>query len=126
MDQIDQLDVAVDAQYGEPIELRPYKPGAQYMTTPVVDSSRPVTQAVGYVVGKGTMLRAAGSSSFMLKRADAELFIKVRDQYLVNTRQGDHVALKDPRRGGAVYEISFIEPGTNFRQVLHLLQVAAS
>lgn len=113
------LEAAVDAQFGEPIEILPYRP-SDYMGAYEPDPTRTVHQGVGYVVGRQTFLRGAGTGEFNVRRAQADMILSVQDKYFNGTKQHDRVRLIDRN---TTMEISYLEIGANKRVIAHLLWV---
>lgn len=116
-----RLETAIDAQWGEVVQLLPYHK-TEYMTEYQPDPGRQIVNAVAYPVGRGTFLRSAGNASFIARRAEADLLLSVQDKYWKgNIRQHDRVILTE-RADEPRCEISWIEPGMNYRSVFHLLR----
>lgn len=115
-----KMEKSVDDFYGEDVQFLPFKDGG-YTTGATVDSTRPVTDARAVVVSKRSAMKAS-SSAFITKRLEADVLLEVRDQYMANVQNNDRVVLLDPKRKNLVCEISFIEPSTNGRAFLHLMQ----
>lgn len=116
------LDLAVDAQWGEPFVMTPYKVARQ-MADPAVDNSRSVVNGVGYVVGRFSGLQKA-AGDFLTKRAEADMLLSVRDQYLGTVRKGDRITLTQRSQ---TLEVSYLEPGSvNGRTVIHLLRLPSN
>lgn len=118
-----QAENIIDANLGDNVRIIPYRKG-EYLGDPVLDTSRKEKNGIAVVYGKNTMLRSSvAGSTVAAKRAEADLLISIQEKYLGDTKQGDHVILKD--RGNQECEISYIEPSTNARPLVHLLRISS-
>lgn len=115
------VESAIDSFYGESIQLKPYKEGS-YTTAAQPDPTRQVVSGLGYLMSKNAAMQAS-AGSFISKRLNADLLLRVRPQYLSQTQDHDRVEFTTGVHVGQVYEVSFIEPSANGRPVLHLMKV---
>jgi hypothetical protein len=120
----EKAEAAVDAFYGEPVRLLPYRVVSGYMQGATPDTSRQTVDGVGYLVSRSAMLK--GNDAMISKRLEADMLIKIQDKYLVNIRANDRIVLLDPKRNNTVCEIAYIEPSVNGRSVVHLLLVTGN
>lgn len=116
-----QAEDQIDSFFGETCQLMPYKIEGGYTAGAVVDGSRDVVEAVGYLVSKMATLRSEDAMN--TKRLEADFLLRVQTKYLTEIRANDRVLLTDPKRENTLCEIAYIEPAVNNRAILHLLLV---
>lgn len=113
-------DDTVDTQFGEQVVVTPYLTGNQY-AEPMPDTSRSVQTMVGYVVGRNTQVRAAGTAAAYTKRAESDQVFVVQRKYVVNpVLKGDRIQFLGRNE---TWEISYVESGPTNRYVFHLLGI---
>jgi hypothetical protein len=110
----------IDAFYGEPVRLLPYKPAGGGFSTPSPDGSRSERVTRAYVISKGTFMR--GSGELARKRASADILMAIEEDRLATFRKGDRVILTK-RSTSQMYELSYVEESTNGMPKVHLLRV---
>lgn len=110
---------AVDGQFGEQVKFLPYRSGV-YMASSIPDSSRSQADIVAVIYARGSTGSRGGDAAMMSKRMEADFLASVQGRYLPDVREVDRLQLIE--RDNVVYEISFVELGSNGRYLLHLVK----
>jgi hypothetical protein len=113
----EQLDAAIDQQWGEAIRIVPWLPQGG------PDLSRPVVHAVGaFCFGADVVAAAAGLGGRLNTRlAESEITVSISTRELGDVRQGDHVYALD--RNEEEFEVSNVSETVNDRRTVSLLRV---
>lgn len=111
----------VDDMFGVAIRLLPYNTGG-YLSDAQPDNSREARDAIGVPMSKEAMMKAAGTSSFISRRLDADELIEIQERYVGDTRANDRLTYNSAP--DVMWEIAYIEPPNhNGYRCLHLMTV---
>lgn len=118
----DTIDTTVDDTFGESVELIPWLSSRYSRGGP--DPTRPARTTTGVFSSPGdvTLGSVATGNEMILRVADVDLRLSIRDTNVGDIRQGDRVRFVHAKRAGMVAEITHIDPG-NTRHVLNLSRI---
>ncbi len=120
-----QMDDMIDATpgFGEKARVVPYRKRGRLAAFDI-DPSRQPADVVGLVYGKGFMVGSVGTPAMLQKRGEADLIYSLQDKYSDTIQVGDHVIFTNLKRKGLECEVTYIEPGVNGRDLVHLIRVS--
>ena len=115
----------LEAQWGETVDLLPWMSGtdAEY-GSPGPDTTR-VEQLGVLVLFKLKTAEVSTPAAIDSRIATADAYLETKDTFIRDSglAQGDRVRMLHPKRNGAVYEVSYIDPEYHVRQRVYLMKL---
>lgn len=111
----------VDTQWGEPVEIVPWKSGTYAVGA--ANQNRPVTQTVGELFFSADDVTRLGGLDTPLVEADVRLSLPQAAVDASGAKQGDRVNMLDRSGTDASFEIDRVLPDGTGRAMIHLLRL---